>query len=114
MKKALQTEHIFRHEYGPLVASLVRRVGTQHLNSVEDAVQHAMMQALNFWSRDKLPDHPAAWLYQVAYRQLLSEFRIAKRRNNLLAEHALIANDELTEAIEIPLPGEMRDRKSVV
>ncbi len=109
MKKALQTEHIFRHEYGPLVASLVRRVGTQHLNSVEDAVQHAMMQALNFWSRDKLPDHPAAWLYQVAYRQLLSEFRIAKRRNNLLAEHALIANDELTEAIEIPLPGEMSD-----
>lgn len=109
MNQAGQTEHIFRHEYGPLVASLLRRVGTQHLNAVEDAVQHAMMQALNFWSRDKLPDHPAAWLYQVAYRQLLTEFRIAKRRKDLLAEHSPIENDEIIEPVDIPLPGEMSD-----
>ena len=32
-------DHYFRHEYGRLVAVLVRRVGLHHLEMVEDAVQ---------------------------------------------------------------------------
>ncbi len=91
------------------MASLSRRVGTQYLNTVEDAVQYAMMQALNFWSRDKVPNNPAAWLYQVAYRQVLSEFRIAKRRTALLEEHSLTIHSELSELVDVPLSGEMSD-----
>ena len=40
-------EHFFRHEYGRLVAMLARRVGVQHLEVVEDAVQSALMTALD-------------------------------------------------------------------
>jgi len=36
-------EHSFRHDYGRLVAVLVRRVGAQHLELVEDAVQSSLM-----------------------------------------------------------------------
>jgi len=105
----VHVEHVFRHEYGLLVATLSRRVGMQHVDIVEDAVQHAMMQALDFWRRDGIPKKPSAWLYQVAYRQLLSEFRVTKRRNALLAEYSVIADAESPEPSEVPLPGEMSD-----
>ena len=42
-------EHFFRHEYGGLVAILSRRVGVQHIEAVEDAVQSALMKALDAW-----------------------------------------------------------------
>lgn len=108
MQHAL-VEHIFRHEYGLLVASLLRRVGVHHIDAVEDAVQYAMMQALDFWCRGDIPDTPSAWLYQVAYRQLLSEFRISQRRKELLIEQVVLANNEFTEQSEIPHPDSMSD-----
>ncbi|MEJ2611814.1 MAG: sigma factor, partial [Candidatus Thiodiazotropha sp.] len=67
------------------MASLLRRVGVHHIDAVEDAVQYALMQALDCWCRDGIPDTPSAWLYQVAYRQLMSEFRNSQRRKELLA-----------------------------
>ncbi|PWQ93111.1 RNA polymerase sigma factor [Leucothrix arctica] len=81
-----QTAHIFRHEYGLLVASLLRRVGVEQLDAVEDAVQQAMLKALDVWTRQAIPDNPSGWLYQVAYREFLTNVRNAKRRQQLLAE----------------------------
>lgn len=109
MNQHVHLEHVFRHEYGLLVATLSRRVGMQHVTLVEDAVQHAMMQALDFWQRDHIPANPSAWLYQVAYHQLLSEFRNTKRRNSLLDEHFVTAINETFEHSEVPLQGEMSD-----
>lgn len=104
-----QVDHVFRHEYGQLVASLLRRVGVQYVDAVEDAVQHAMVKALDFWCRGDLPENPSAWLYRVALRQLLLDFRSAQRRQTLLAEHTVLANNDAAEQDEIPLPGEMGD-----
>lgn len=102
-------EHLFRHEYGPLVASLIKRVGPQQLAAIEDAVQFAMAQALEFWVRQAPPAKPAAWLYTVAYRKLLSELRNSKNRNELLAvQHGLIHSDSAFDNEE-PLEGEMTD-----
>jgi RNA polymerase sigma factor (sigma-70 family) len=109
LKQYALVEHIFRHEYGLLVASLLRRVGVHHIDAVEDAVQYALMQALDCWCRDGIPDTPSAWLYQVAYRQLMSEFRNSQRRKELLAEQVGSANKVYAEHSEIPLPGEMGD-----
>lgn len=109
MKQHALVEHIFRHEYGSLVASLLRRVGIRHIDTVEDSVQFAMTQALNFWCRGDVPDNPSAWLYQVAYRQLLSEFRISKRRKELLTEQINLSNSVFTEQTEIALPGDVDD-----
>jgi len=93
-----QTAHIFRHEYGLLVASLLRRVGVDQLDAVEDAVQQAMLQALDTWTREAIPENPSGWLYQVAYRQFLTDVRNAKRQQQLLeeqwqVEHAAQEND---------------------
>lgn len=103
-----QIEHVFRHEYGGLVASLLARVGAQHMEAVEDAVQHALMQGLNFWPRKGMPTEPSAWLYKVAYRQLMSQFRNAQRRAELLNQQ--VPQDTQSQALEvIPLSGEMSD-----
>ena len=104
-----QIEHIFRHEYGRLVALLTRRFGVQHLDAIEDSVQWALMQALDVWSRSDLPDNPSAWLYQVAYRHLISEIRTSQRRHALLEEHSTSDQEASTDELQVPLPGELSD-----
>ena len=59
-------EHFFRHEYGRLVAMLSHRVGVQNLEAVEDAVQSALIKALQSWSVNGEPENPSAWLFRVA------------------------------------------------
>jgi RNA polymerase sigma factor (sigma-70 family) len=81
-------EHFFRHEYGRLVATLARRVGVHHLDAVEDAVQSALMAALEAWTVTGLPDNASAWLFRVAHNQLVGELRQDTRRGRLLARHA--------------------------
>lgn len=81
-------EHFFRHEYGRLVAILVRRSGPQHLSDIEDAVQSALMTALRDWPVGGRPDNPTAWLFRVAWRNLLGELRRGSGRRRLLEQHA--------------------------
>lgn len=109
MNKQEKVEYLFRHEYGKLVALLVRRIGVQHIDIIEDAVQWAMAQALEFWCRGKIPNSPSAWLYQVAYRHLLSEFRTIKHRSLLLSKHLSIEEHEIIEDNEAFFSGEMTD-----
>jgi RNA polymerase sigma-70 factor (ECF subfamily) len=53
-------EHFFRREYGRLVAALSRRAGVQYVEAVEDAVQCALMSALETWTIEGLPHNPSA------------------------------------------------------
>ncbi len=104
-----QVAHLFRHEYGQLVALLVRRTSIHHLEAVEDAVQWAMTQALDLWKHSDTPNNPSGWLYKVAYRRLLSEFRANQRKQELLANSLEIDDYRLETPIDIPLSGEMHD-----
>jgi RNA polymerase sigma-70 factor (ECF subfamily) len=79
-------EHFFRHEYGRLVATLSRRVGVHHLELVEDAVQGALLAALETWTRAGLPEQPSAWLFRVAHNRVVGELRQRARRERLIAE----------------------------
>lgn len=109
MNKQEKVAHLFRHEYGKLVALLVRRIGVHHIDLIEDAVQWAMTQALEFWCRGEVPNSPSAWLYQVAYRHLLSEFRTIKHRSLLLSKHLSVEEHEIIEDNEAFFTGEMTD-----
>ena len=96
-------EHFFRHEYGRLVATLCRRVGVQHIEAVEDAVQGALMAALESWHIAGLPDTPSAWLFRAAHNDLMGNLRRQTRRRSLLEQHA-------GEIREIPEDGDHRVR----
>ena len=109
MNEQNHVEHLFRHEYGKLVALLLRRTGMQQIDAIEDSVQWAMTQALEFWSRGNTPNNPSAWLYRVANNHLLSEFKATKRKDFLLAEHLYIKESDTIESEDVPFSGEMSD-----
>ena len=45
---------------GPLVAALARRLGAGRIATAEDAVQHALLQALSLWPFKGVPARPEA------------------------------------------------------
>lgn len=95
-------EHFFRHEYGRLVAILSSRQGYQHLADIEDAVQSALMTALQTWSTAGLPDNPPAWLFRVAQNNLLGELRRRSRRERILEAQGaddLVATESVKEEV---------------
>ena len=102
-------ERFFRHEYGRLVAALSRRVGVQHLEAVEDAVQSALMTALESWTTAGLPDNPSAWLFRVAHNDLVGELRKQTRRRRILERYAGVDIGTPEEAPDIFLAGEVQD-----
>ncbi|MGC4088061.1 MAG: sigma-70 family RNA polymerase sigma factor [Polyangiaceae bacterium] len=101
--------HFFRHEYGRLVAVLSRRAGVQHLETVEDAVQSALLQAVEVWPRSGVPDAPSAWLFRVAHNQFVGELRRRARRREVaeLSEHASLSS--ASEPEEAFLAGDVAD-----
>ncbi len=66
---AWAVEHAFRRWGARIVAALVRHLGASHLELAEDAVQEALLSALERWPYHGVPSRPDAWLYEVARRK---------------------------------------------
>ena len=69
-----------------LVAALARRLGTGRIAIAEDAVQHALLQALSLWPFKGVPERPEAWLATVAKNRALDLLRGEARREALAEE----------------------------
>lgn len=102
-------EHFFRHEYGRLVATLTRQTGAEHIEAVEDAVQAALMSALETWTSAGVPDNPSAWLYRVARNGLWDELRQRTRHRRLLEEHASDGFVVAERGEDVGYPAEVQD-----
>jgi RNA polymerase sigma-70 factor (ECF subfamily) len=63
-----------------LVAALARRLGAGRIMVAEDAVQHALLQALSLWPFKGVPERPEAWLATVAKNRALDLLRGEARR----------------------------------
>lgn len=68
-------EHLFRHQSGRMVAYLTRLLGPAHLDLAEEAVQEALLKALQAWAYGGVPDQPEAWLFRVARNAALDAVR---------------------------------------
>jgi RNA polymerase sigma factor (sigma-70 family) len=102
-------EHYFRHEYGRLVALLVRRVGLRHLETVEDAVQTSLLAALTAWVTSGIPHDSGAWLYRVAHNHLLGVLRKDHGHQSILDAAADEGGDSDEHPISPAFAGEVRD-----
>jgi RNA polymerase sigma-70 factor (ECF subfamily) len=102
-------EHFFRHEYGKLVATLSRRVGVHNIEAVEDAVQSALMTALESWKVAGLPSNPSAWLFRVAHNNLMGDLRKRSGRRRILEQGNEADWGAPEDGPELFLAGEMRD-----
>ena len=69
----LAVERVFRAERGRLLAALIRSCGGD-FEVAEDALQEAVVAALDSWDR-KLPEKPAAWLLTTARRKAIDVLR---------------------------------------
>ncbi|HMV82951.1 MAG TPA: sigma-70 family RNA polymerase sigma factor [Blastocatellia bacterium] len=68
-------DHLFRHQAGQMIATLVRVFGPRHIDLAEEVVQEALVKALQLWSYRGIPDNPSAWLIQVAKNRALDRLR---------------------------------------
>ena len=71
-------QHLLRALAPEVLGILCRR--TKDFAAAEDAVQEALVAAAQQWPDEGVPDHPRAWLVQVASRRLTDEIRMAVAR----------------------------------
>src|SRR3546814_13591496 len=80
--------HFFREHSGRMVASLARVYGMAHLDAILDAVQDTFEPALTHWRYHGPPEHPRAWLSQVARNKLINALKHQARRGHAMAKAA--------------------------
>lgn len=78
-----------------MVAALVRRFGD--FDVAEEAVQEAILKALETWPRGGIPNRPGAWLMTVATRQGLNRL---ERQRRYEAKLALTASEPAAEGAD--------------
>lgn len=74
-------------EAGLIVAALHRRIG--NFDIAEEAVQEALVAALQTWRRDGVPPNPAAWLTLTAQRRAIDLLRKLSRERRVVGEAEL-------------------------
>lgn len=85
-------ERVFRHEYGRILATLIRIFGDFDL--AEDALQEAFIAAVDHWQTAGIPDNAAAWLTTAARNKGLSRLRRERTQSRL--------RDQVKRQVEVP------------
>ena len=104
MTAAAQIEATFREERGRVLAALISRLGD--LTLAEDALQDALVSALERWEVDGVPRNPAAWLTTVARRRAIDRLRRASAQER----YAVILDPMDDEAEEAEMESIPDDR----
>jgi len=73
MSAAAQIERTFREEHGRVLAALISQFRDFEL--AEDALQDALVNALERWQIDGVPRNPGAWLTTVAMHRAIDRLR---------------------------------------
>jgi len=87
-------EHLFRQQAGRITAHLTKLLGPARIDLAEEAVQDAMLRALQTWPYSGIPENAAGWLFRVAHNAAID----AVRRNQTAGEKAEALVAELCRA----------------
>ncbi len=94
--------HLFRTEYSKIVAVLCKTFGLAHIALAEDIASDTFLKATETWSLKGIPEHPKAWLYQVAKNKAKDGFRRERLFREKIKPSLMHANNS-TEEIPIDL-----------
>ena len=89
-------DHLFRHESGKMVAVLSKLLGLQNIETAQDLVQDALVQAMKSWSFNGLPDNPSAWLYRVAKNKAIDYLRRERKFKEISPQYGYLLKSEYT------------------
>ena len=87
-----QIEKTFREEHGRVLATLISQLGDFML--AEDALQDALVNALESWKVDGVPRNPGAWLTTAAKRRAIDRLRRSKFEEYSAPIPASLAQEE--------------------
>lgn len=68
-------DHWFRHEYSRILSIFITKFGADKIDSIEDALHDALYRAMLTWGYKEIPENPSAWIYKVAYNNIIDHFR---------------------------------------
>ncbi|MEX5237605.1 RNA polymerase sigma factor [Kocuria arenosa] len=88
-------EDLLRELTPQVLGALARRCGD--FTAAEDAVQEALLAAVEAWPRSGVPANPAGWLVRVAQRRLIDQIRSEAARRT---REELLAADPTAPASE--------------
>src|ERR1700682_2462937 len=98
MIAAAHIEKTFCEEHGRVLAALISQLGDFTL--AEDALQDALVNALERWPIDGVPRNPGAWLTAVAHRRAIDRLRrVSTQERNAVYLDSADADEE--EEIEM-------------
>lgn len=89
---SVSLDRLVRAEGRAVLATLIGSTG--RLDLAEDAVQEAVVRALETWPRDGIPEHPRAWLTTVARRRAIDVIRREARRDRKEEEAVRMLDDD--------------------
>jgi RNA polymerase sigma-70 factor (ECF subfamily) len=103
---ATQIEKTFREEYGRVLAALIGQLGDFML--AEDALQDALVNALERWETGGVPRNPGAWLLTVAKRRAIDRLRhnTTLERNAVMLDLDTFTAPEEELEMDNPIPDE--------
>jgi RNA polymerase sigma-70 factor (ECF subfamily) len=79
-------DHLFRRHSGQMVAVLCRRFGFVAIDTVEDAVQDALIAAMKTWPYSGVPENQFAWLLRAAKNRCIDILRRENRSTSIDAD----------------------------
>ncbi len=92
MTAEAQIEKTFREEHGRVLAALISQLGDFML--AEDALQDALVNALERWRIDGVPRNPGAWLVTVAKRRAIDRLRRSRFEEYTASIPAVVEEEE--------------------
>ncbi len=102
--------HIFRNEYGKLLAIMLSKFGTNQLEKVEDALQEALLKAMQVWAYKEVPENPSAWLLKVAGNQMIDVLR-KKNRFAIYEENSTFLKETQEAPENLVLQNDINDNQ---
>jgi RNA polymerase sigma factor (sigma-70 family) len=106
------SEHLFRREWGRIVAALTRIFGVHNLALAEDVAQEAFCRAIEVWRFRGAPENPSAWLMMTAKNCALDALRRQRTARTFAPDLGRFLQSEWTRARVIEqgfMPNEIKD-----
>ncbi|CAG4998178.1 hypothetical protein DYBT9275_01946 [Dyadobacter sp. CECT 9275] len=74
-----EVDHLYRHSFGKMVASLMYFSKDIDLETAEDLVQDSFATAFYAWQNDGIPTNPGGWIFTVCRNKAINKIKASRR-----------------------------------